>query len=173
VGVAIPFPATVRQSVLRPYGAPALSWDLLLAECVRATCAAVQHAGKRADLAQELRPALERMLDADEGMKRLRGEEERFLADEPGNAVHCTHFMLARCAAVVHWLLHASEGEREDYAARTLGIDPRRGEAYRRLRRAIGELSLPDGVDGLLEQSRGQLQSLLAELDGDVTPEVR
>ena len=173
VGVAIPFPATVRQSVLRPYGAPALSWDLLLAECVRATCTAVQHAGKRADLAQELRPALERMLEADEGMKRLRGEEERFLADEPGNAVHCTHFMLARCAAVVHWLLHASEGEREDYAARTLGIDPKRGEAYRRLRRAIGDLAVPDGVDGLLEQSRGQLQSLLAELDGDVTPEVR
>lgn len=172
VGVAIPFPASVRQSVLRPYGAPALSWDLLVAECVRATCAAVQHAGKRADLAAALRPSLERMLDADEGLKRLRAEEERFLADEPGNAVHCTHFLLARCAACVDWLLHATGSEREDYAARTLGIDPKRGEAYRRLRRAIGDLNLPEGVDPLLAQARAQLDALLSELDGGTPAEV-
>lgn len=173
VGVAVPFPAGVRQAVLRPYGSPALSWEVLMAECVRATCAAAQQGAKRPELAASLRPALERMLEADEGLKKLRVEEERFLADEPGNAVHCTHFILARCTACVEWLLHASDGDREDYAARTLGIDPRRGEAYRRLRRAIGELSLPENVDVIVAQAKTHLDALLSELDGDAQVEGR
>jgi hypothetical protein len=164
-GVPIPFPVAIRQACLRPYGGATTTWDSLVGECLRAACGAVQAATRRADLAAELRPTLERMLEADGGTRRLREEEERFLGDEPSNAVHCTHFILARLAAAIDWLLHATDAERESYAARTLGIDPKRNEAYRRLRRVVGELPLPDGVDDALAKIHVQYESLIAELD--------
>jgi hypothetical protein len=82
--------------------------------------------------------------------------------------VHCTHFVLARAAASIDWLLHASDAEREEYAARTLGIDPKKNEAYRRLRRAVGELPLPDGLDDSHTRVAALFASLLAELDAPV-----
>ncbi len=170
-GVAIPFPANIRQACLRPYGATPASWDVITAECVRAACAAVQSATRQPELATELRPVLERMLDADVATRRLREEEERFLGDEPSNAVHCTHFVLARLASAIDWLMHASEAEREDYAARTLGIDPRKTEAYRRLRRAVGELSLPEGLDESHARIAEHFTALLAELDAPAPAE--
>lgn len=172
-GVAIPFPAAIRQTCLRPYGAQPPTWDVIVSECVRAACAAVQSAARRTDLGAELRPMLERMLEADVPSKRLREEEERFLADEPSNAVHCTHFVLARAAASIDWLLRATDAEREEYAARTLGIDPKKNEAYRRLRRAVGELALPEGLDEAHARVAAQFATLLVELDApaEVTTE--
>ncbi len=164
-GVAVPFPAAIRQACLRPYGAQPASWDVIVSECVRAACGAVQSAARRADLAAELRPVLERMLDTDAATKRLREEEERFLGDEPSNAVHCTHFVLARVAAALDWLLHAEEAEREGYAARTLGIDPKKTEAYRRLRRAVGDLPMPEGLDEAHAHIDAQFEALMRELD--------
>lgn len=168
-GVAIPFPAAIRQTCLRPYGAQPPTWDVIVSECVRAACGAVQSTTRRPEVATELRPVLERMLEADVASRRLREEEERFLADEPSNAVHCTHFVLARAAAAIDWLLHASDGEREEYAARTLGIDPKKNEAYRRLRRAVGELPMPEGLDEAYTRIGSQFGALLTELDAPVT----
>ncbi len=165
VGVAIPFPAAIRQACLRPHAGASLTWDTVVAECVRSACAAVLAATRKPELVAELKPALERMLDADAAAKRLRAEEERFLADEPGNAVHCTHFLLARLGAALDWLLHASEAEREGYASRTLGIDPKRSEAYRRLRRVVGDLQLPESMDPALDEARARFEALIAELD--------
>ena len=164
-GVPVPFPAAIRQACLRPYGATPPTWDVIVSECVRAACAAVQAATRRPEVAAELRPVLERMLDADVATRRLRDEEERFLGDEPSNAVHCTHFVLARVAAAIDWLLHASESAREDYAARTLGIDPKKTEGYRRLRRAVGDLPLPDGLDEVHARIEAQYTALMRELD--------
>ncbi len=164
-GVAIPFPAAVRQACLRPFNAAPLTWDALVAECVRSACAAVQTATRQAELAGELRPVLERMLEADLGTRRLRAEEERFLGDEPSNAVHCAHFILSRLAASIDWLTHATDAEREDYAARTLGIDPKKTEAYRRLRRAVGDLPMPDNLDVMYATIQGQFEALMDELD--------
>ena len=168
-GVAIPFPAAIRQTCLRPYGAPPPTWDVIVSECVRAACGAVQSTTRRPEVAAELRPVLERMLEADVASRRLREEEERFLADEPSNAVHCTHFVLARAAAAIDWLLHASDAEREEYAARTLGIDPKKNEAYRRLRRAVGELPMPEGLDEAYARIGAQFGALLTELDAPVS----
>jgi hypothetical protein len=164
-GVPIPFPLAIRQACLRPYGGATTTWDALVGECLRAACGAVQAATRRADLAADLRPTLERMLEADGGTRRLREEEERFLGDEPSNAVHCTHFILARLAAAIDWLLHATDAERESYAARTLGIDPKKTEAYRRLRRVVGDLPLPDGVDDALAKIQLQFERLIEELN--------
>lgn len=170
-GVAVPFPVAVRNACLRPFGAPPPGWDMLVAECLRTACAAVQSAAKDPTLASELRPVLERMLETDAPTQRLRAEEERFLGDEPSNAIHCTHFLLARVAAALDWLLHAGEDERERYAARTLGIDPKKTEAYRRLRRVIGELSLPEHLDEAHARVHELFDALLRELDGPA-PEV-
>ncbi len=167
-GVAIPFPAALRQRALKHHDAPPLTWDLLVAECIRAACGAVQTTARAPDLALELRPVLERMLDADVAARALRADEERYLGDEPANAVHCAHFLLARLAASIDWLLHASTEARGEYAARTLGVDPRRTEVYRRLRRVVGDLLAPEEVDPLLATARTQLDALLAELS---TPE--
>jgi hypothetical protein len=104
------------------------------------------------------------MLDADIAARSLRADEERYLSDEPANAVHCAHVLLARLAAAVDWLLHASADERGLYAARTLGVDPRRTEVYRRLRRVVGDLLVPDEVDPLLATAREQLDALVQEL---------
>lgn len=167
-GVAIPFPPALRQRALKHHDGPPLTWDLLVSECIRAACTAVQAASRAPDLAQELRPTLERMLDADGAARALRADEERYLGDEPANAVHCAHFLLARLASAVDWLLHASTDERGQYAARTLGVDPRRTEVYRRLRRVVGDLLAPEEVDPLLAASRAQLDALLAELSTEV-----
>lgn len=163
-GVAIPFPAALRQRALKPHDAPPLTWDLLVGECIRSACNAVQAASRAPDLATELRPALERMLDADTAARSLRADEERYLGDEPANAVHCAHFLLARLAAAIDWLLHADADERGMYAARTLGVDPRRTEVYRRLRRVVGDLLVPEEVDPLLATAREQLDALVQEL---------
>jgi hypothetical protein len=168
-GVPIPFPAAVRQASLRPFGAQPPSWDVLVAECVRSACAAVQSASKDASLAADLRPVIERMLETDTATRQLRDEEERFLGDEPSNAVHCTHFLLARVAAALDWLLHAEAAEREEYAAKTLGIDPKKTEAYRRLRRVIGELPLPENLDEAHGRAQALFDALLGELDGAAT----
>lgn len=168
-GVAIPFPASVRQATLRPGHGAALGWDALVSEAVRAACGAVLSASRKPELAAALRPVLERMLEADAPTRRLRAEEERFLADEPANAVHCTHFLLARLGQCLDWMLHAPEHEREAYAARTLGIDPKKTEAYRRLRRVVGELGPPDALDALLDDLRARRDALLAALDADGT----
>jgi hypothetical protein len=167
-GVAIPFPAALRQRALKPHDAPPLTWDLLVGECIRSACNAVQAASRAPDLAVELRPALERMLDADTAARSLRADEERYLGDEPANAVHCAHFLLARLASAIDWLLHADADERGMYAARTLGVDPRRTEVYRRLRRVVGDLLVPEEVDPLLATAREQLDALVQELS---TPE--
>jgi hypothetical protein len=169
-GVVLPFPATVRQAALKPFQHPAVTWDGLVAEGARSACAAVGAAARDPDLAGQLRPVLERMLEADRPTQKLRSREERFLGDEPSNAVHCAHFLLARLAAAVDWLLHTTDAEREDYAARTLGIDPRRSEAYRRLRRVVGELSLPDGLDDGIAVLRARCNALVAELDAGCAP---
>lgn len=166
-GVAIAFPAAVRQACVRPHTESALSWDVLTAECVRSACAAVLSVTRAPAVVTELKPVLERMLDADVPAKRLRAEEERFLADEPGNAVHCTHFLLERLNVAIGWLLHATSTERERYASKTLGIDPHRSELYRRLRRVIGDLGVPDTMGANLGEAREKLTELLAELDAD------
>ena len=165
-GVAIPFPAAIRQRALRLHDAPVLTWDLLVAECVRSACATVAASAHAPDVGIALRPVLERMLESDGALARLRLEEARYLNDEPANAVHCAHFVLARVAAALDWLLHASDAARVEYAARALGVDPRRMEVYRRLRRLVGDLEVPDGVDGLVDAAGARLAALLEELGG-------
>lgn len=171
-GVAIAFPAQLRAFALRPHQSPAPTWDTLVSECLRAACETVKLASRSPELAAQLRPVLERMLDADGPTRRLRHDEERFLADEPSIVVHCAHFLLARLGAALDWLMHASDAEREEYAARTLGIDARKTEAYRRLRRGIGELALPDALDTLMNEARIRLDTLLQELAAPPVDEV-